>query len=81
MKEKPELSLRMLAEECELVLREQPKVDPIALSAVWGGKGSLNASAVWGGKASGQSKPQVWTSATLSTSFTVWHASTTDKRA
>jgi hypothetical protein len=53
MKARPELSLRMLADECELVLREQPKVDPIALSAVWGGKGSLNASAVWGGKASG----------------------------
>jgi hypothetical protein len=76
MKARPELSLRMLADECELVLREQPKVDPIALSAVWGGKGLLNASAVWGGKASGRSKPQVWTSATLWTNLTVWHSST-----
>ena len=65
MKARPELSLRNLADEPELVPREKPQVDPILLSAVWGGKKS------------DKSKPPSSNSSTLMTNSPVWHASTT----
>jgi hypothetical protein len=70
MKARPEsqleLQLMTLAEQRELVPREQPRVNPVILSAVWGGKKS------------GQSKPPGWTSSTLMTNSPVWHVSTRD---
>jgi hypothetical protein len=72
MKARPEMQLRTFAEQRELVPREQPRVDPVVLSAVWGGKKS------------GQSKPPGWASSTTSstagstlmTNSPVWQAST-----
>jgi hypothetical protein len=69
MKMNPELYLLTYADELQLVPREKPQVSPIALSAVWGGKGS------------GQSKPPGWTAATtnstLRTDLPEWKDSTT----
>jgi len=65
MKAKPQLSLRSLADERELVPQEKSKLDPLVLSAVWGGKKS------------DKSKPPSWNSSTLMTNSPVWHASTT----
>jgi hypothetical protein len=69
MKMNPELYLLTYADELQLVPREKPPVDPMVLSAVWGGKGS------------GQSKPTVWktstTSSTLRTDSPEWKDSTT----
>jgi len=65
MKAKPQLSLRSLADERELVPQEKPKLDPLVLSAVWGGKKS------------DKSKPPSRNSSTLMIDSPVWHTSTT----
>jgi len=64
MKANPQLSLRSLAEERELVPQEKPKLDPLVLSAVWGGKKS------------DKSKPPSRNSSTLMIDSPVWHTST-----
>jgi hypothetical protein len=64
MKTKPQLSLRSFADERELVPQRKPKLDPLILSAVWGGKKS------------DQSKPPSWSNSTLKTTSPVWQAST-----
>jgi hypothetical protein len=64
MKARLELRLRSLTDKPELVVREKVKVNPIAVSAVWGAKKSV------------PSKPPCGKTSTLRMDSPVWHAST-----